>query len=84
LLEEMNQGPGNDHELNHTHNNGHIHKKITIASEQIKKIIENIREEENIQLNTIEGIKAEILPVIQEAAKNPEFLLLIWKDADEE
>lgn len=76
ILEEMNKGKESESVKQHVQPNVRIHEKINGASEQIKNLFEDIRKEENIQLETVEGIKAEIVPIIGEAAKNPDIYYL--------
>ncbi|MFE0503066.1 HD-GYP domain-containing protein [Peribacillus butanolivorans] len=76
IMEEMNKGKESESVKQHVQPNVRIHEKINGASEQIKNLFEDIRKEENIQLETVEGIKAEIVPIIEEAAKNPDIYYL--------
>ncbi|MFF2286571.1 HD-GYP domain-containing protein [Peribacillus butanolivorans] len=76
IMEEMNKWKENESVKQHVQPNIRIHEKINGASEQIKNLFEDIRKEENIQLETVEGIKAEIVPIIEEAAKNPDIYYL--------
>ncbi|KQU20463.1 hypothetical protein ASG65_05305 [Bacillus sp. Leaf13] len=77
IMEEMNKGKKSESAIDKHHKpNVRIHEKINGASEQIKNIFEDIRKEDNIQLETIEGIKAEIVPIIEVAAKNPDIYYL--------
>ncbi|MFC9597039.1 HD-GYP domain-containing protein [Peribacillus butanolivorans] len=76
IMEEMNKGKESESVKRHVQPNVSIHEKINGASEQIKNLFEDIRKEENIQLETVEGIKAGIVPIIEEAAKNPDIYYL--------
>ncbi|KRF63581.1 hypothetical protein ASG99_05500 [Bacillus sp. Soil768D1] len=77
IMEEMNKGKKSESAIDKHHKpNVRIHEKINSASEQIKNLFEDIRKEEKIQLETVEGIKAEIVPIIEEAAKNPDIYYL--------
>ncbi|MFE4893717.1 HD-GYP domain-containing protein [Peribacillus butanolivorans] len=76
IMEEMNKGKESESVKQHVQPNVRIHEKINGASEQIKNLFEDIRKKENIQLETVEGIKAEIVPIIEEAAKNPDIYYL--------
>ncbi|MGW6300159.1 hypothetical protein [Peribacillus butanolivorans] len=76
IMEEMNKGKESESVKQHVQPNVRIHEKINGASEQIKNLFEDIRKEEKIQLETVEGIKAEIVPIIEEAAKNPDIYYL--------
>ncbi len=53
-----------------------IHERINEASLQIKNIFQDICKEGKIQLEKIELIKAEVAPVIAEAARNPDIYYL--------
>ncbi|MFB6803577.1 HD-GYP domain-containing protein [Peribacillus butanolivorans] len=72
IMEEMNKGKESVSVKQHVQPNVRIHEKINGASEQIKNVFEDIRKKENIQLETVEGIKA----IIEEAAKNPDIYYL--------
>ncbi|MFF2856134.1 HD-GYP domain-containing protein [Peribacillus sp. NPDC058002] len=61
---------------NHVQPNVMIHERINEASLQMKNIFQDIRKEGKIQLDKIELIKAEVAPVITEAAKNPDIYYL--------
>ncbi|MEK4537150.1 HD-GYP domain-containing protein [Peribacillus sp. FSL K6-1552] len=76
IMEEINKGKESESVKQHVQPNVRIHEKINGASEQIKNLFEDIRKEEKIQLETVEGIKAEIVPIIEEAAKNPDIYYL--------
>ncbi|MFI8494883.1 HD-GYP domain-containing protein [Peribacillus butanolivorans] len=76
IMEEMNKGKESESVKQHVQPNVRIHEKINGASEQINNLFEDIRKEENIQFETVEGIKAEIVPIIEEAAKNPDIYYL--------
>ena len=56
--------------------NGDLQTKINLASGQIRKISEDIRKDRSIPLETMDTIKADIVPVIQKAARNPDIYYL--------
>ncbi|PJN90077.1 phosphohydrolase [Bacillus sp. mrc49] len=49
-----------------------INKKINEASVQLKGLFHEIRNNGNMQLETVQAIQSDIAPVILEAAKNPD------------
>ncbi|WP_370015625.1 hypothetical protein [Peribacillus sp. B2I2] len=52
------------------------HERLNEASLQIKNIFQDIRKAGKIQLEIVEVIKAEVAPVIAEAAKIPHIYYL--------
>ena len=81
LLENLNKTTEGDPEsvsgLNDKQRfNDNFHNQINNITVQIKNIFDDIRKEEKIQRQTIDGIQAEIVPVIQEAAKIPDIYYL--------
>lgn len=89
LLEKLNKKTDNDQglfrEYSDTENHNNLHEQIDNVSVQIKKIFDDIRKEEKIQRGTIDGIQAEIVPVIQQAAKIPDiyYLFEVMQSKDE-
>ncbi len=75
IMEELKKGEFPLTE-DHVQPNVKIHERINEASLQIKNIFQDIRKEGKIQLEKIELIKAEVAPVIAEAARNPDIYYL--------
>ncbi|MBT2649339.1 HD-GYP domain-containing protein [Bacillus sp. ISL-34] len=75
IMEQLKKGESSLTE-DHVQPRVKIHEKINKASIQIKNIFQDICIEGKIQLEKIEVIKAEVAPVIAEAAKNPDIYYL--------
>ncbi|MCT4479944.1 HD-GYP domain-containing protein [Peribacillus frigoritolerans] len=74
-MEELKKGESTLTE-DHVQTKVKIHERINKASIQIKNIFQDIRNEGKIQLENVEEIKAEVAPVIAQAAKNPDVYYL--------
>ncbi|MFF2497834.1 HD-GYP domain-containing protein [Peribacillus sp. NPDC058075] len=75
IMEELKKGESTLTE-DHVQSKVKIHERINKASTQIKNIFQDIRKEGKIQLEKVEVIKAEVAPVIAEAAKSPDVYYL--------
>ncbi|MGE7601503.1 HD-GYP domain-containing protein [Peribacillus sp. NPDC097675] len=73
-IKEDQESVSDQNEKHRFHDN--FHNQINNITVQIKNIFDDIRKEEKIQRHTIDGIQAEIVPVIQEAAKIPDIYYL--------
>ncbi|MEC1397605.1 HD-GYP domain-containing protein [Peribacillus simplex] len=76
IMEELKKGEFPLTEQDPVQPNVKIHERINEASLQIKNIFQDICKEGKIQLEKIELIKAEVAPVIAEAARNPDIYYL--------
>ncbi|MFJ7745915.1 HD-GYP domain-containing protein [Peribacillus sp. NPDC097295] len=81
LLENLNKKIEENQESVSDHNvkqrfNDNFHNQINDITVEIKSIFDDIRKEEKIERRTIDRIQAEIVPVIQEAAKIPDIYYL--------
>jgi HD-GYP domain-containing protein (c-di-GMP phosphodiesterase class II) len=74
-MEELKKGESTLTE-DHVQPKVKTHERINKASIQINNIFQDIRKEGKIQLEKVEVIKAEVAPVIAQAAKNPDVYYL--------
>ncbi|MGG4264198.1 HD-GYP domain-containing protein [Peribacillus simplex] len=81
IMEELNKDIDGESALTdyHVQPTVKIHERINEASIQIKNIFQVIRNEGNIQIETVKVINAEVAPVIAEAAKHPDIYYLFEK-----